>query len=113
MIKHKMPSPLENYKAALYALKEENNILRRIVADLHWMARRYADGRSSYAVSLFNERVRQLVNLKIRLNPTADGKIFARDSMGEEYEGVSREEQTKLENKNALLGGHYEEVSDL
>ena len=55
---------------------------RRIVIDLHWMARRYADGRQSYAPGLFNEHTREAIRLGVELNPTADGTVWARDGDG-------------------------------
>ncbi len=63
-------------------IKEENEILRLICRDLHWMARRYADGRTSYATGMFNDRTRQLISLGVELSPTGDGTIWARDGSG-------------------------------
>lgn len=60
----------------------ESAALKRIIEDFHWMARRYADGRMSYAVSLFNDCTRKALDLGCELNPTADGTIWARDGMG-------------------------------
>lgn len=60
-------------------LRVENEVLRRIVADLHWMARRYAHGRSSYAVGLLNDHTRALLGLGVKLNPTGDNTIWATD----------------------------------
>ena len=40
----------------LARLRDENQQLRRIICDIHWMARRYATGRSSYAPSMFNPK---------------------------------------------------------
>ena len=63
-----------------------------IAQTFHWMARRYADGRMSYATSLFNECVRSLLAMGIELNPTQDGTIWARDSMGRAYDKLTDEE---------------------
>lgn len=53
-----------------------------LVRDLHWMARRYADGRASYATSTFNGHTRTLLALGVSLNLTGDETIWARDAMG-------------------------------
>lgn len=63
--------------------------LREIVVDLHWMARRYANGRQSYAVGLFNRHTRALLALGVPLNATADETIWARDAQGSAYDGLS------------------------
>jgi len=79
-------------KEEIEKLKTENESLRAYALDLRWMARRYADGRSSYAPSLFNRITRGLLGLGIKLNPTADGTIWARDGMGRRYDGLTDEE---------------------
>lgn len=66
--------------------------LEAVVRDLHWMARRYVDGRSSYAPGLFNDHVRTLQRLGIELNPTGDGTIWARDAMGRAFDGLTDEQ---------------------
>lgn len=73
-------------------LSRELEALRRIAGDLHWMARRYVDGRSSYATGLFNAHTRALITMGVELNPTGDGTIWARDAMGRAYDGLSEEE---------------------
>src|SRR5690606_27150388 len=60
---------------------------RRIGVELRWMARRYADGRTSYATRLFNDHTRAVVALGVELNRTSDGTISARDGMGRAYDG--------------------------
>lgn len=57
------------------------NKLIEIVKDFHWMARRYVDGRSTYAPSLFNDHVRALQQMGIELNPGSDNTIWANDGM--------------------------------
>lgn len=49
-----------------------------MLSDLQWMARRYVDGRQSYAVRLFNDYTQQLLDLGVKLN-CADGTVFAKD----------------------------------
>lgn len=71
--------------------QQENETLRRIVRDLHWMARRYADGRRSYAASLLNEHVKALIALGVELNG-ADGTAWARDGMGPKFCGLTPEQ---------------------
>ncbi len=60
--------------------------LLEIVIDFHWMARRYADGRMSYATSLFNDHTRALQSMDIPLNETSDGTLFAQDGMGRRFD---------------------------
>lgn len=67
-------------------------LLRRIVQDLHWMARRYCDGRQTYATGVFNTHTRALLAPGIPLNPSTDGTIWARDAMGRAYDGLSEAE---------------------
>lgn len=73
-------------------LRDRCATLEAIVADFHWLARRYADRRQSYATSLFNEHTRTLLRLGIPLNPTGDGTLWARDLMGRAYDGLTEEE---------------------
>src|SRR5690606_1647587 len=84
-------------------LTRELQALRRIVVDLHWMARRYVDGRTSYATRLFNDHTRALVALGVELNRTSDGTIWARDGMGRAYDGLSEEEAAQGEPAPAWL----------
>lgn len=61
-----MPKP----KAPTVAqLRAENALLRAIVTDLQWMARRYASGRSSYAPGLYNDLIRQAQLLGMEFQP--------------------------------------------
>jgi hypothetical protein len=71
--------------------------LEKIVQDLHWMARRYADGRQSYATSTFNQHTRSLLAMNIQLNPCAEGTIWARDGMGPRFGGLTEEEYNQGE----------------
>ena len=75
-------------------LKNQNDILRQAVVDLHWMARRYADGSRTYATSMFNERTRQLLRIGVKLDPKADYIIWARDGMGRKFDGLTDAEAT-------------------
>jgi hypothetical protein len=64
------------------------DILRAAVRDLHWMARRYADMRSSYAPSMFNRHTRSLLAAGVDLK----APHFARDGMGRSFDGLSAQE---------------------
>ena len=68
--------------------------LKNICIDFHWMARRYADMRSSYVVYSFNKDVRELLKLGIKLNATGDKILWARDYAGRVYDGLTNEEAT-------------------
>ena len=69
-------------------LKAENEALRVIVAEIHWMARRYADGRSTYAPGMLNSRTKDLLGMGIELRTPH----FARDGMGRQYDGLTEDE---------------------
>ena len=58
----------------------ERDAARRIVQDIHWMARRYADGRRSYAPGMFNDAVRPAFEAGwLKPNGAADESQYARD----------------------------------
>ena len=59
--------------------------LEKIIYDLHWMARRYADERSSYAPGLLNQHVKALISLGYIL----EEPLYARDGMGRQYDGLT------------------------
>lgn len=63
-----------------------NNKLEQEIRDLHWMARRYADGRATYAVSLFNSITRTLIREGVILESTDKEPLFAKDLHGPAYE---------------------------
>jgi hypothetical protein len=79
---------------AAEALEAENTHLRRIAAELHWMARRYADGRRGYATSSFNNCVRDLLSMGVKLSPGTNRTIWATDAMGRAYDGLTDAEAT-------------------
>lgn len=56
------------------------------------MARRYADHRSSFAPRTYNEHTRTLLMIGLRLNPTGDGTIWARDQGGRAFDGLTDDE---------------------
>lgn len=50
--------------------------LEFIIVDIHWMARRYADGRQSYAVGLFNSAMDKALSLGIFLKEDSALKTY-------------------------------------
>lgn len=52
--------------------------LESIIRDTLWMARRYAHGRQSYAVGMYNDAARRAGVLNLRLDMT-DGSMWALD----------------------------------
>lgn len=81
-------------------------ILKEIAVNLHWAARRYADGRSSYVASMINESVRSLLTLGVKLHAGSDSTIWARDGFGRRYDGLSEAEATPGTPESR--GEHYE-----
>lgn len=63
------------------------------IMSLHWMARRYADGRSSYSPGLFNAVTRKLLAAGAELKRP----LFARDGMGRRYDGLTDEQAAEAE----------------
>jgi len=63
---------------------KENEILTEAVIDFHYMARRYADGRMTYAANIVNDHTYKLLQMGIVLSPdgfeeSLDGTFFAHD----------------------------------
>lgn len=69
--------------------QDEIEVLRRIVKDTLWMALRYADGRSTYAVGMFNDAVHALDGVGLGELFKAD-KRFADDGMYGSYNPETR-----------------------
>lgn len=67
--------------------QKDYEILIAAVRDFHWMARRYADGRSSYAPGCLNEHVRKLLSMDSEFHPSAP--FFARDGMGRGFDKLT------------------------
>jgi hypothetical protein len=55
------------------------------------MARRYADGRATYATSFFNDLTRELLRMGVKLCDR-DNIIWVRDAGGRQYDGLTKEE---------------------
>lgn len=88
-------------------LETENHALRQALISLHWMSRRYADGRSTVAPSTHNRAVRLMLDLGLPVNKS-DGIIWARDGMGRDYDNLTDEQAT--EGTPAALGEDYGKV---
>lgn len=86
-------------------MEAENKLLRQMFQSISWMARRYADGRRTYAVSMYNDAVKQALSLGIELN-NSDGTIWAGDGdfgMPPEEEAITYfREQSTIENRDWL-----------
>lgn len=61
-------------------LEKENEKLRLIVSETLWMARRYADGRSTYAPLVVNECIGKALELGIDMSGPPE-EIYASDGM--------------------------------
>lgn len=81
----------QEYKKLVERLNERCEVLTVVAKEFHWMARRYADGRRTYATGLFNEMVRDILRLGISLQGH-DGIIWARDGQGRLYDHLSPRE---------------------
>jgi hypothetical protein len=75
-------------------LREENDQLRTICSDLHWMARRYADGRMTGAPAVVNACTRQLLELGLF---TLRGPLYARDGMGRNFDRLTDAQAAEAE----------------
>ena len=61
-------------------LRDRIDILESIIHDTLWMARRYAHGRMSYAVGMYNDAARKAKSLGIHgMDRDGDGSLFAID----------------------------------
>lgn len=74
-------------------LRLQNDALRKIAADLQWMARRYADDRSTYACGIVNDATRYLLEIGVELY-TSDRIVWARDGMGRRYDRLTEAQAT-------------------
>lgn len=80
----------------------ENQTLRAICKEFHWMARRYSHGRSSVAAGLFNDLTQKLLELGVELKAgVIDGTIWAQDGGGRTFDGLT-EMQCTPESESAV-----------
>lgn len=70
-------------------LRDENALLRDIATNLHWMSRRYADGRQSVATLIHNDCTVKLLKMGVNLNATGDKIVWARDAMGRAFDKLT------------------------
>lgn len=54
--------------------------LLQVALDFQWQAKRYAHGRSTYAVGMTNDATALLLALGVQVHPT-DGTVWAKDGM--------------------------------
>ena len=86
-------APLQRQpRRSVAELERENATLRHAFREIAWMARRYADGRMTYAASTYNDAVRAVLALGIELPVNADGTVWARDGMGRAFDRLTDEE---------------------
>ena len=55
--------------------------LESIIRDTLWMARRYADGRSTYAPDMYNRAADLAIQLGVVWKPDKNGEVYATDGM--------------------------------
>lgn len=71
--------------------KKQQEALCKIVRDTLWMARRYADGRSTYAPNMFNDAVHLLETVGLGDLYVADKDKWANDGMFGKYDPEIRQ----------------------
>lgn len=75
--------------------EQQQKVLVEVVRDTLWMARRYADGRSSYSVQMLNDSVHLLDSVELgellQGDPAFDGKRFADDGMFGIYDPLTKQ----------------------
>lgn len=58
----------------------QSEILQSAFIAIYWMARRYADGRRSYAISMCNDALKSCLDIGLPLKPEpTNGKMYAED----------------------------------
>jgi len=64
-------------------LEKINGILEKIIRDTLWMARRYADLRSTFAPNTVNRAIDDLrkIGIEIQMDHTLDDPYYAQDGM--------------------------------
>jgi hypothetical protein len=88
-----------SWKKKYTELYEEFRLLAEVARDLQFYARRYCDGRASYAPSDLNGMTRYLlteVKTSIHIDAAAcPPTIWAKDAMGSGFSGISQDEWYK------------------
>ena len=82
MTKEEIVKVLLNYKEENEKLIDQRIALKHIIYQIQWMARRYAHGRMTYAVSQYNEAIQLAQSLGMKFDPDPiDGLVEAKDGM--------------------------------
>ena len=58
-----------NKTTGVILMKPREQELEKIIIDTIWMARRYADGRKTYAVEMVNDAINNCVRLGLDIKP--------------------------------------------
>jgi hypothetical protein len=85
---------LANEVAEVHRLRAKLETIAAAVRDLHWMARRYADNRTSYAPHMFNDHTRACMAAGVEFR---DGALFARDGMGRSLDHLTGDQVAAAE----------------
>jgi hypothetical protein len=87
----------------------ERDEARQIVRDIYWMARRYADGRQSYAVGMFNDAIRKAYDAGWLEHRIEAEPPYARDSMfSPEWRSIDQENARLRERLSLIEATHGE-----
>ena len=70
-------------------LEFQNQTLKSIITEIWWMARRYADGRSTYAPGLFNQVIDLALKNGVQIGDD-QGKIYADDGQLGEWDPLTQ-----------------------
>ena len=88
---------LEKRCAELEKFEEKCSRLEWIIKEMQIMAKRYAHGRMSTAVSAYNEAVQEAIKIGMEFQPDTDGLVFAKDAMfDKEWFDARRNKSTKV-----------------
>ena len=73
--------------------------LEKVVIDIQWMAKRYVDGRRTYAVAMYNDAIKKAIDMGLHFREDCDGEIFAKD--GDEFANEDHSEYLEKNYKNS------------
>lgn len=82
---------MTDLSARVEGLEAEVELLRSVVRDTLWMACRYAHGRSSYAVGMYNEAARKAMSLDF-LHASPEPRFAIDGSLSAEMSGLTPDE---------------------
>lgn len=83
---------MQRQQALIRDLRAENEKLRRAIEVCWYMARRYADGRLTWAPRDYNDHTRVLLALGVDLQPGGDGTVWATNPLGRSHDGLTDDE---------------------